>query len=206
LPDHYERFLHYHCVALLEQVSKPRTGTYRHTVRVFTIVILTEGDKHKRDVAITDFDPRDLNGQPLGEIHHKLLFLCPKYVSANTPVQYREWLEAINDSLDGEVEESNYHNPSILEVFDLILSNLITPEDRRRMIDENAYTQYTEEKVAEAAKKARQQNAEQTARRMLEAGLEMALVSRMTGLSPEHVDALAQGQGGADDEEWNEAE
>ena len=73
--EHYDRFLHYHCTAILEQA---KTGDYRPPLQVFTIVVLTFGDKHKREVAITDFDPRDLQGVPLREFRHKLVFLCPK--------------------------------------------------------------------------------------------------------------------------------
>ena len=38
LSDHYHRFLYYHCVALLEQISK--AVDYRPTLKVFTIVVL----------------------------------------------------------------------------------------------------------------------------------------------------------------------
>ena len=72
----------------------------------------------------------------MGEFKHKILFLCPKYANADTPEQYREWLLAIDDSLDGEVEETNYQQPQILRVFDHILTDDITPEDRARMKDE----------------------------------------------------------------------
>jgi len=91
--DHYQRFLHYHCAALLEQVVKAKD--YRAPLKVFTIVILTSGDRHKKDVATIDFDPKDRKGEPLGEIDHKIIYLCPKYLQDDTPKLYREWLEAI---------------------------------------------------------------------------------------------------------------
>jgi len=71
--DHYQRFLHYHCAALLEQVVKAKD--YRTPLKVFTIVILTYGDRHKKDVAIIDFDPKDRKGESLGEIDHKIIYL-----------------------------------------------------------------------------------------------------------------------------------
>ena len=74
--DHYDRFLHYHCVALLEQIASSKN--YRPELKVFTIVVLTSGDKHKTDVATIDFDPKDLQGKALGEISHKVIYLCPK--------------------------------------------------------------------------------------------------------------------------------
>ena len=145
--DHYERFFYYHCTAVIEQVT---TSTdYSSRLQVFTIVVLTGGDKHKRAVGISDFDPRDPSGQPFGEINHKILFLCPKYANENTPPQYREWLQAIADSLDGEIEEDKYENPLVLQVFDSILSDQPTPLDRTRMKDEYGTEQLIEKKRQE---------------------------------------------------------
>lgn len=92
--DHYDRFLYYHCAALLEQVASSKN--YRPPLTVYTVVVLTSGDRHQRDIAVIDFDSRDLTGQPLQELSHKVIYLCPKYVSDATPEPYREWLRAIN--------------------------------------------------------------------------------------------------------------
>src|SRR4051794_4794147 len=43
-PDHYDAFLHYHCIAILEQVAKGEN--YRPKLAVYSIVVLTSGDKH----------------------------------------------------------------------------------------------------------------------------------------------------------------
>ena len=195
--DHYDRFLHYHCAALLVKQSV-QSQNYRPALQVFTIVVLTSGDKHRRDVAISDFDPRDLQGQPLGEFKHKILFLCPKYANADTPEQYREWLLAIDDSLDGEVEETNYHQPEILRVFDHILTDDITPEDRALMKDEYSDELLKQEKFEQGVQQGLQQGVQQglllaqieTARRMLESGLDIADIASFTGLSEERITAL----------------
>ena len=55
--DHYHRFLHYHCAALLDQVV--HSQDYRPRLKVFTLVILTSGDRHKEDISIIDFDPKN---------------------------------------------------------------------------------------------------------------------------------------------------
>ena len=204
--DHYDRFLHYHCAALLEQVVQ--SGDYRPGLRVFTIVVLTAGDKHKRDVAITDFDPRDLKGVPLGEFQHKIVFLCPKYANAETPAQYREWLTAINDSLDGEVEEGEYESPAVLQVFEAILADMVTPHERARMKDEYGDELLKQEKLEEGIALGRQQGLQQgiqqgfeegakqtqfeTARRLLASGLDTGLIAQATGLSISEVTDLAE--------------
>jgi len=132
--DHYHRFLHYHCAALLAQVVKSKN--YSPKLKVFTIVFLTSGDKHKTDVSTIDFDPKNRQGEPLGEIDHKVIFICPKYIQDDTPKEYREWLEAIEDSLDEEIDESHYLNPQIQRIFDLIKKDKVTPQERARMFDE----------------------------------------------------------------------
>jgi len=132
--DHYDRFLHYHCVALLEQITS--SGNYKPNMNVYTIVVLTSGDKHKTDVLINDFRPQKLDSTYIAETQHKIIYLCPKYVTDKTPAPYQEWLRAINDSLDNQVDESDYHNETIQEVFSLIKENKINPKEAFRMKDE----------------------------------------------------------------------
>ena len=69
--DHYDRFLYYHCVALLEQIAKAEN--YRPPLKVFTVVVLTSGDRYQTPVSITDFDPHDLEGRPLHALPHKVI-------------------------------------------------------------------------------------------------------------------------------------
>jgi hypothetical protein len=57
-------------------------------------------------------------------------------VAVKIPEPYQEWLLAIKDSLEEQVEESEYHKPAVLKVFDLIQRDRLTPQDRARMKDE----------------------------------------------------------------------
>ncbi|MBK8454811.1 MAG: hypothetical protein WAQ53_03780 [Thiofilum sp.] len=151
-PDHYHRFLNYHCVALLEQIVNARD--YRPPLQVFTIVVLTSGDKHGVDVATIEFDPKDLRGRPLKEIPHKIMFLCPKYVNENTPAAYREWMRLIDDSLDEEIEASQYPDPYLQQVLEKIRAESVSPSDRARMFDEYGEEQVQREKYQEGRKAA----------------------------------------------------
>ena len=54
--DHYDPFLYYHCEALLEQIA--HSSNYRPRFKVFTIVVLTSGDRHGEDILVMDFDPK----------------------------------------------------------------------------------------------------------------------------------------------------
>ncbi|BAP54349.1 hypothetical protein THII_0052 [Thioploca ingrica] len=180
--DHYDRFLHYHCVALLEQISQSQD--YRPALKVFTIVVLTSGDKHKKDVSVINFDPHDLVGNPLNEIPHKIIYLCPKYLNDKTPPTYWEWLQAINDSLDEQVEETHYHLPEIQKIFQHIAKDLLSPQERTRMIEE-----YHLEELKQSTA---QQKAIEIASNLLIKGLPLAMIAEVTGLSATEILTLAE--------------
>jgi len=179
--DHYDRFLHYHCVALLEQVANAKN--YSPDLTVFTIVVLTSGDRHKIDMATIDFDPKDRAGEPLGEIKHKILYLCPKYVSEDTPQPYRQWLEAIDDSLDEEVDESCYDNQYIHDIFNLIERSAISPQELARMKEEYNWEEAQQKKYAQGIQKGKEKTQLAIAEKMPKKGLEQTLITKMTGVS-----------------------
>jgi hypothetical protein len=149
---------------------------------VFTIVVLTSGDKHKVDMATIDFDPKDRKGNPLNEIDHKILYICPKYVTDDTPEPYRQWLLAIADSLNEEVDETKYDKTEIQQIFDLIARYLISPKEYARMKDEYSMEQLQEDKL--------HQRTLEIARNLLAKGIEPMIVAETTGLSLDDLSAL----------------
>jgi predicted transposase/invertase (TIGR01784 family) len=183
-PDHYDRFLHYHCAALIEQASG--SEHYRPPMRVLTVVVLTSGDKHHRDVAVTDFEPKDLKGKGLEETRHKVVYLCPKYANDETPSPYREWLLAIQDTLDGEVEENDYAMPEIRKIFGYIETDSVSPDERAQMFDEHGQALLDQEKIDEGIFKGKRE----TARNMLQEDLDIALIARVTGLTADEIKAI----------------
>jgi len=189
-PDHYERFLHYHCSALLEQVVK--SNDYRPKLNVYTIVVLTSGDKHKRDICSIDFDPKDRDGIGIGEINHKIIYLCPKYVSNDTPEPYREWLRAIDDSLDGEVEVKSYKRGIIKKIFDLIKKDKTTPQEYARMKDEYSAELLKQKKFNEGIEKGERNKQIEIAKNLLKANMDIEFISNTTGLSIEEIKTIKQ--------------
>ena len=155
LADHYDRFLHYHCATLLEQVTS--AYDYKPKRQVLTLVVLTLGDRHKTDISITDFEPKTLAGKGLGETQHKVIYIAPKYVTEQTPEPYQQWLKAIDDSLDGKVEESNYQSEIIQQMFTLIKKDKTTPQEYARMKDEYANEQWAREKGEKAREEGREE-------------------------------------------------
>ena len=179
--DHDDRFLYYHCVALLEQIAN--SENYRPPLKVFTIVVLTSGDRHHADVAVTDFDPHDLQGRPLGEIPHKIFYVSPKYLTAQTPEPYREWLQAIQDTLDEEVDESQYHLPAIRKLFEQIEQAQISPEERARMIDEYHQEELQATQFEEGKLEGKNEEKHKIAQALLQKGIALDVIAETTGLS-----------------------
>ncbi len=175
--DYYDRFLHYHCVALLEQAANYRS--YKPDLTVYTIVVLTSTDKHETDVAVIDFDPKDRYGNPFNVIKHKVIYLAVKYVDENTPEIYREWLSAIKESLTGEIEETKYQRSVIQKVINTIEKNLVSPEERYRMIEEFNFEDDKQKKFDEGKKL----KALEIAKGMLNKGLDLVIIAELTGLT-----------------------
>jgi len=171
--DHYDRFLHYHCVALLDQVKN--ANEYRPQTTVYTIVVLTSGDKHQCDVSMIDFDPKRLDGRTLKELKHKIIYICPKYVNENTPLLYQEWLKVIDDTLDNQVDESKYQLAEIQTALIRIEEDGITPDERARMIEES-YSQKAEQRGKLEGKL-------ETAKIMLIKGFDIKTIIEITGLT-----------------------
>lgn len=183
----WARFLHYQCVALLQQLAS--SADYRPKWRVYTLVVLTAGDKHQRDIAVIDFDLHDRDGNPLGEIPHKVIYICPKYVNDETPAEVREWLSAIEDSLDEQVDETHYTRPEIRQVFELIKKDLVTPQERARMFEESHEEELKQSAFEEGLEEGETRKALLIARSLLDEGWQASDIVRITGLTVEQIQA-----------------
>lgn len=186
--DYYDRFLHYHCVALLEQAAK--YSNYKPDLTVYTIVVLTSADKHKTDVAVIDFDPKDRYGNSLGEIKHKVIYLAVKYVDENTPEIYREWLSAIKESLTEQIDETNYSRPELQTVINSIAKNLVSPEERYAMIEEYNFETDKKKKFDEGIQKGEKDKALAIAKGMLTKKMDIETIAELTGLTCVEIESL----------------
>lgn len=195
--DHYDRFLHYHCAAILEQIKN--SNDYRPPAAVYTIVVLTSGDKHKSPLSIIDFDPKNWRGEPLGEIPHKIIYLCPKNFNEELiPKSYWHWLRFIDDGLDGEIDESRYDCAAIQKIIHRIKKDNISPEERYWMIeeynDEKAKREMREQAIKEGMAKGLEQGKieekHQIAKKLLALGLDIATIEQTTGLNAEEIQRL----------------
>ncbi len=195
--DPYRRFFHYHCAALLEYAAK--FTEYNPKLTVFTLVVLISGDKHKNDMAVIDFAPKTLKGRPLKGISHKVIYISPKYLNDDTPEPCREWMQAIQDSQDGQVDETKYTVSEVLRVFDLIEQDTISPEEMWQMTDERREEKHPEEKKVEGVKegekrdektdekRGKAEEAKRTAMVMRQKGMDTKLISEITNLPEEEI-------------------
>jgi predicted transposase/invertase (TIGR01784 family) len=119
-------------------------------------------------------------------------------VSDKTPENYREWLRAIKDSLDGEVDELTYQRLEIQKVFGLIETDQVSPDERARMKDEYSHEELRREKYEEGLKKGlakgkvegKAEGILQTARNFKQAGVAIEVIMQATGLSREEIEQL----------------
>jgi len=190
--DHYDRFLHYHSIALIEQIEN--SYSYITPMQVYTIVVLTSGDKHKKDITITDFRPRDLEGNYISETPHKILYICPKYLNDKTPKVYREWLMAIEDSMDKEMNRDNYGKEVIQDIISIIETDSITPQERAKMIqefsDEEYLTKMKEKSRKEGIKEGEKRAKIEIAKNLLLAKVDINTIIKSTGLTAEEIEDL----------------
>lgn len=186
--DHYHRFMYYHLIAVAEQVANAKN--YRPNLQVLTIVVLTGYDKHQTDLSSVDFDPKSRKGQALGEIPHKIVYLAPHYVADDTPEPLRQWLLAIKDTLDEQVDETAYTDPLIQQVFDTIESDLVSPTERAKMFEENNQEELRQTQFDRGVQQGLTQSALAIAQNLLQKGFPASMVAEITGVSTEIVESL----------------
>ena len=187
--DFFDRFLYYHIIGLAEQVRSH--ADYQFDKIVYTVVVLTGSPRRQENninfsYAISNMDPINEFGDRLSVYPHRLIFLNPRLRNEKTPEKIRAWLELIDDSMDEEVDEDKYPSPIFREVIEEMKRDNVTPQELKVIKDEAAW----ERTLRESFDEGRKQEKEQIAFSMLQKGMDVALISEMTGLKPEEIEAL----------------
>jgi predicted transposase/invertase (TIGR01784 family) len=135
--DHnFDRFLHYHLQAITEQQRTSEDYSVERTV--YTIVVLTApykinektGEWFKDEVLISSLNPKNLKGIERKIYNHELIFLNPNYQGDDTPQNYKDWLELIDESIHNpENPEINILNEGIKRATEVISYEKISPEE-----------------------------------------------------------------------------
>jgi hypothetical protein len=188
--DSYEHFMYYQCSAMVQTIIS--SSNYSFPVTVITIVFFTGKKTPSPDsgIVVHDFEPRDfVTGKLLDKVYqrkHKLLYVFTNN-STHAPSNCREWMKAIDDSLDEKVDEEKYTNPSIQELFCVIEKDKITPEERASMKEE--YNQ--NQSLKQAKKEGEEKGMKKAARNFKALGtLTDEQIASATGLNLEIVKTL----------------
>lgn len=187
--DFWERFLYYHIIGLAEQVRSH--ADYRFDKTVYTVVVLTgsprqQENNSKFSIATSNMDPVNEFGDRLSVYPHRLVFLNPRLRNDKTPKSIRVWLELIDDSMDEEVNEEKYYLPIFQQIIEEIKTDNITPQELKIIKDEAAW----ERTLRESFDEGRRKREEEIALSMLQRGMDIVLISEMTGLKSEEIEPL----------------
>jgi hypothetical protein len=143
LDYHFDRFLHYHYMAVAELQRKAKD--YKIDQTVYTIVLLTApytiqtktGLPIKNEVLISNSDPRDLEDKIIPIYGHKLIFLNPNHRTKETPKNYSDWLDLIYESIhNSKTYHVNLENDAIKKAVELIEFENLNPIQIRKMKEE----------------------------------------------------------------------
>lgn len=138
--DFFDRFFYYHLISLVEQVRGFEEYAFAHTV--YTIVVLTSVPRDGSvtfSYACSNCNPVDEHGRVVSVYPHRLVFLVPRLVNADTPAQIRQWLAFIEDSLDGKMDEARYTKNPFHSMLEDIRRTTISPEELAIIKDEAAW-------------------------------------------------------------------
>ncbi|ALG68791.1 PD-(D/E)XK nuclease family transposase [Beggiatoa leptomitoformis] len=202
--DFFDRFLYYHLISLVEQIGTYQKYQFEKTV--YTIVVLTSLPRDKSvqfSCAVSDMSPIDEHGKKHNIYPHRLIFLCPRLVNEDTPVNVKTWLELIEDSLDGKLEEDKFTAQKFKDILNAIHQQRIDPALLAQIKDEAAWEDVKREERKEGfeagvqlglqqglqegekrgEKQGERRKALETAQKMLSKGFSLKEVVELTGLS-----------------------
>jgi len=139
--DDFDRFFYYHAIAMAEIIHS--SEDYRFPKLIITLVFFTEKTTPKADknILVQDLEIRDQDGEIIEKarrLKHQIIFVFTKdpLCDLNAPEPCRQWIEAINDTLDKQVDENDYDNPLIKQLFQAISKDKTTPEEYAQMKEE----------------------------------------------------------------------
>ena len=116
-----------------------------------------------------------------------LVFLNPRIRNEQTPQSVIAWLELIDDSLDEQVDETQYSPPVFQQVIEEIRRDNITPQELARIKDEAVVERAFRESFEGGLERGRKTREIEIARSMLARGVDVTLIAEVTGLSPEEI-------------------
>jgi predicted transposase/invertase (TIGR01784 family) len=183
--DSFDRFLYYHLISLVEQIND--SNEYHFNRDVYTIIILTSvlrDGSVNFSCAVSKMNPISEHGKTINLYPHRLVFLCPRLVNEATPPKVRKWLDFIQDSLDGKMEESVYPDESFRRILRNIYTENMDPGLLAQLKDEAAWAKAVQRYQEEGREEGEKRKALETTRKMRDKGYSVEEICELTGVSP----------------------
>lgn len=205
----FDRFLHYHNMAIAE--LQKSANDYKIHSTVYTIVVLTsptamedkQGEEIKKDILISDMNPYDLEGNRVNCYGHRLIFLHPNFKTAKTPPAIRDWFDLILESITNpDNPKINLDRGAIKKAVELIETDNLTPEERdsakiaaateetRKWVERRARAEGHAEGHANGQKEGKMEANLENAKKMLAKGFDIETIAEITGLDAETINQL----------------
>ncbi len=209
----FDRFLHYHMMAIAELQRSSKDYLIDRTV--YAIVVLTApykiDDKSRRpvkdEVLISSMDPRNLDDKIVPIYGHKLIFLNHHYRGERTPANYRDWLDLFYESTHNpETYHVNLENRGVRRVVELIdydsldgeTVHLMKINEQRKVVkkmtEEESFKKGKKEGKEEGKEEGREEGIQKTntgiAVKMKQDGLDLDTIIKYTSLSAEEIEKL----------------
>jgi predicted transposase/invertase (TIGR01784 family) len=142
---------------------------------------------YKDEVLISALNPKNLKGIERKIFNHELIYLNPNYNGADTPQNYRDWLDLIYESIHNpENPQINIQNAGIKRVTEIANYENISPEEW-----EQAKIEASKRKVIKLEREAGQDEAKiEIEKKMLKRGTAIAIIAEDTGLPIEQIQNL----------------
>jgi len=197
----FDRFLHYHMMAIAE--LQKSANDYKIKPTIYTIVVLTaptaiedkDGETVKNDILISDVNPRDKEGNVVNFYGHQLIFLNPNFKTAKTPPAIKDWFNLILESIENpDNPKINLKKRAIKKAAKLIESDNLTPEVRRAakvaVATEETRKLVERRAKAEGQKEGKMEANLENAHKMLAKGFDAETITEITGLDIETINQL----------------
>ena len=149
--ESYDRFLYYHCIGLAEQIIT--SDSYKFPRTVYTLVVMTRWPNEPRlqfGRAVGNIDPVTDEGKKLGVYEHRLVFVNARAPSSMLPAGLRSLMALVEDTLDGQVDETKYPDELSQQILRQIEKSKLTAEENATLKEEATWEQAKRETAAEA--------------------------------------------------------
>jgi len=142
--QNFERFYYYHLTAIVETIKSSQD--YHFPKTVYTLVFFTDrlspvpgNNILVHDTEVKKFNDNEITEEKFFPLKHRLFYIFTKAPEADTgmPEECKEWIQAIHETLKGEVYLHQFRTREIKTLFERLKTEDTSPELHTKMMDEN---------------------------------------------------------------------